>query len=161
MPEATPAIQASASTYFTVESQDAIPAPVLRALFGYWDGLRDSRPMPAFSDLDPLDIPRPALPHVFLIDVLAPKRFAVRLQGTAVVRQAGVDLTGCLIHEIQGAEGTQARFERLIVERRPYYCKVPLTWSEHNFKVYETVVCPLSDRSGRAIRRLFTGVVFS
>lgn len=84
MPKATPAIQASAGTCFTGESLDAIPAPMLRALFGYWDRLRDQGPMPAFSDLDPLDIPRPALPHVFLIDVVAPKRF-VRLQGTEVV----------------------------------------------------------------------------
>ncbi|NBC33700.1 MAG: PAS domain-containing protein [Alphaproteobacteria bacterium] len=163
MPEPVSVFHASVESpqFFAVESGDALSAPLLRALFDYWHGLRGDRPMPLFTELDPLDIPRKALPHVFLIDVAGPNRFVVRLQGTEVVHQAGVDLTGRFIHEIEGAEGTQSRFENLLVDRQPYYCRVPLSWSRNDFKVYETVVCPLADGSGTEIRRIFTGVVFS
>lgn len=163
MPEPLSALYQCAAEplYRTVDRGDDVPEPLLRALFGYWDGLRGTRPMPAFTELDPIDIPRIALPNVFLIDVLGPERFVVRVQGTEVVRQAGVDLTGRLIHEIEGAEGTQSRFETLVIDRKPYYCRVPLTWSRNDYKTYETVVCPLSDLRGKEVRRIFTGVVFS
>ena len=144
-----------------VAAEHQVPNPLLRQLYRFWDDLRGRDAMPAYSQLDPLDIPRTILPHVFLNDVLAPNRFRVRLQGTEAVRQSGVDLTGRIVDEIDGAEGTQQRFETIVTTRSPYYCRVPLTWSPLDYKTYEAIVLPLADPDGVDVRRIFGASIFS
>src|SRR5713101_98660 len=46
--------------------------------------------MPDLSDIDPVEMPRLILPHVFLVDVLEhPRRYVFRLAGTKVEEHVG------------------------------------------------------------------------
>lgn len=153
--------QAGKTVLRTVRSVDDVPNTVLCDLLDYWYALRGGSSMPAYKSLDPLEIPRPVLPHVFLNDVVAPNQFRVRLQGTESVRQSGIDLTGRLIHEIEGAEETQQRFEAAMRTKLPYYCRAPLAWSHLDYKTYEAIVLPLADIDGHAVRQLFGASLFS
>ncbi|MBX3453478.1 PAS domain-containing protein [Ferrovibrio sp.] len=72
---------------------DICSSRVKRA-FGYWDGLRGSRIMPARADIDPLQIPD-LLPFVVLTEVLQePPWLRYRLVGTRQVQMRGFDPTG-------------------------------------------------------------------
>jgi hypothetical protein len=146
--------------YRHLGDDSVLQSPRLRKFFSYWLWLRGGRAMPLHRDVDPADIPADVLPHLFLIEVETSGRFRVRLQGSQVVSQAGVDLTGRHIDEVPGAEGTLQRFQALLIDRRPYFCRVQLSWSPHDFKMYETVVCPLARDDGREVGRIITAVTF-
>lgn len=163
LPQAMPALHALAGEpeYWSVKGEADIPNPVLRDLFHYWSWLRGARPSPVYTDLDPVAIPKWVLPHIILVEVMAPERFRVRLHGTEAVEQAGINLTGRYMHEVDGAEETVNRLSNLVHAKEPYYCQVGLTWSKYDFKTYEAVVLPLSDRSGLRVPRILAATVFS
>lgn len=73
---------------------DRVQSNVLRQLFQYWDEKRGHRSAPSREDIDPAQMVE-FLSNVFLIDVEEePRRYRVRLMGTALVHWYGRDLTG-------------------------------------------------------------------
>jgi hypothetical protein len=78
--------KAIVSTETRVTQPPATAKPEIVALFDYW---RSKAPaegtLPGRRHIDPLDVPR-LLPHIWLVDVVdEPRRFRVRLLGTALV----------------------------------------------------------------------------
>jgi hypothetical protein len=76
---------------------------VLVLLFDYWDRLRGDRPAPARLDIDPVEIPRQALPDILLTEVVrAPgaRRYRFRLVGSRVVELAGRDPSRQFLDEV-------------------------------------------------------------
>ena len=72
----------------------------LRQVRDYWLTARGPRRQPAHGDIDPLQIPRPLLPHLVLTDVIHdPLRLRYRLIGTFVTALAGRDATGRWLDE--------------------------------------------------------------
>jgi hypothetical protein len=79
-----------------------IRSPYLRMLFDYWEALRGERVAPEANEIDPLDIPRAALPYVILVDLEQnPLRARYRLVGTHGVQAAGWDYTGKYVEELE------------------------------------------------------------
>lgn len=74
------------------------------SLYAHWTAQRGARAMPDRRDIDPLDLPRPALPYLFLTDVVRSPdgnlRFRIRLAGTAMVELAGREPTGFFVDEV-------------------------------------------------------------
>jgi hypothetical protein len=105
-------------------SSDAqLTDPRLVELYRYWDRLRGPRFAPARADIDPIAIPT-LLPHILLIDIIAPGRYRYRLVGTEVERNFGKAMTGGYIHEL--ARGEYLTFlndlyATLIRDREPVY----------------------------------------
>ena len=63
--------------------QRHISSPHLKSIISYWQALRHDRPAPQVSEVDPVDIPRAALPFVVLSDVChGPFRIRYRLAGS-------------------------------------------------------------------------------
>ncbi|MDJ0948124.1 MAG: PAS domain-containing protein [Alphaproteobacteria bacterium] len=74
--------------------------PILLSLYRYWDGKRAGRPMPAWPDLDLLEM-RAWLGNVNLVDVQDGGRtFRYRVFGTNVAQATGHDMTGRYVHEL-------------------------------------------------------------
>lgn len=74
--------------------------PLLREIYGYWQGKRGTRRMPARRDIDPVEVPR-LLPHLLISAVIdGGERFRYRLAGTAIARAFGRDPTGKAIDEV-------------------------------------------------------------
>ena len=79
----------------------------LRDLYGYWDQRRGTRPMPARSDLDPIDI-KAVLPLLMLVDVVPDeRRYVYRLVGTREVEMRGSDPTGKAVKDAYYAESAE------------------------------------------------------
>ena len=70
----------------------------------YWDGLRDGRPMPARSEIDPRGIER-ALRHTFILERVAPAVARFRLAGQHLNALMGMDVRGMPISAMITAGG--------------------------------------------------------
>lgn len=67
--------------------------PALKTVEAYWDGLRNGRPVPARSDIDPRGM-QSALEYAFILERIAP--------GVARFRLAGMHLTDLMGMEVRG-----------------------------------------------------------
>lgn len=85
--------------------------PVLQDVFAYWLGLRGTRLMPRFSDIDPVEIPG-ALSRLYILDVLPGGDFIYRLAGEDVSERYGASLKGKRISEIYPNGDTEAIISR-------------------------------------------------
>ena len=60
--------------------------------------------MPGRRDIDPIEISREVLPNIALIGVGRPPGFKMRcrfrLMGMSIVRNFGLEVTGCLFEEV-------------------------------------------------------------
>lgn len=82
-------------------NRSTIRSPYLRALYDYWNNLREDRVAPDANEIDVLHIPRSALPYVILIDLEQnPLRARYRLVGTHGTQAAGWDYTGKYVEEL-------------------------------------------------------------
>jgi hypothetical protein len=78
--------------------------PRLRQLLAYWNKERGERPLPARTDIDPVEL-KFLLGYIMLLDVLPePRQFRVRLQGTELQWWLGCDLTGKALDQLPSAE---------------------------------------------------------
>lgn len=122
-----------------------LPTENLRWMLSFWNNLRGHRDMPARSDFSPEQMV-PMLPYVSLIDVERdPQRFRIRLVGTGIVAESGVDLTGKYYDELQNPENLLERSAWVAENRQSYYAHgLPLDWASQDFNSYAVLVMPLS-----------------
>lgn len=126
-------------------SLEDLPTEDLRWMLGFWNNLRGDRDMPARSDFSPADMV-PLLPYISLIDVESdPQRFRIRLVGTGIVAESGVDLTGHYQDELKKTEKVIERCDWMVKNRQPLYAQnVPLDWASLDFSSYGILMMPLS-----------------
>jgi len=108
----------------SAEFRDAIGDIILSGLYDYWRSRMQDEKLPACADIDPVDMPRAALPHIVLADVGdGGSKIRYRLVGTAIVEEWGSDFTGKYIDEIM--DGTYLQFVRgLFVDVVTHRCAV-------------------------------------
>jgi len=104
--------------------RDAIRDNVLIALYDYWRSRKSGEKLPARADIDPVDMPRAALPYIVLAEVgEGGNQIRYRLVGTAIVSEWGGDFTGKYIEEI--TDGTYLEFVRgLFIDVMTHRCAV-------------------------------------
>lgn len=117
--------------------------------------------MPARRDIDPLDIPRPLLPGICLVDVVADeRRYVYRLVGTADVEVRGCDPTGkSVIDGFFGPsiENVLASYDRVVATRAPFLDSTHFWAPTGSYVTEETLFLPLSD-DGESVNKV---LVFS
>lgn len=74
---------------------------VLREIEAYWEALRESRDMPARSEVDPRGIQR-ALRHAFILERIAPGMARIRVGGTLLNDVMGMDVRGMPVSSLMG-----------------------------------------------------------
>jgi hypothetical protein len=128
-----------------------------RELFDYWIRAAGARPMPARSDLDPLNVPK-LLPNLGLIDVReGVERARFRLAGTRLHEIYGQEITGKRADDIFTGE-TATYWQRVharVVETRFPLCGVvrgPALGRDHIVLFWMRL--PLSDDGGAVDRIL-------
>lgn len=148
-----------------------VRSDVLLALVDYWLTLDREAGLPAPEEVDPLQMPRRALPNCMLIDVdwqgarpPDPVRLRFRLVGTAVVANrvglAPVDPTGRYLDEVQFHEGLARplRFYGLAATLgRPRF--QGLAYSRDHPRssgIYHRLALPLA-ANGKPVSRLLAG----
>lgn len=120
-----------------------------RALYDYWCDKCRGRQMPSRRDIDPIEIPRPLLPGICLVDVVADeRRYVYRLVGTGDVEVRGCDPTGkSVIEEFFGpsAENALASYDRVVATRAPFLDPTHFWAPTGRYVTEETLFLPLSD----------------
>ncbi len=124
-----------------------------RLLLEYWGTLPREKGIPAKADLDVVQMPRPLLPHLFLLEFdYSPFRAVFRLQGTFMTNSLGQSFTGKEIaNGLLGHETDRVlqQMERLASSQVPYITKECLV-SETGVKLaIEVVHLPLLDEEGK------------
>jgi hypothetical protein len=144
--------------------RDAIRDDVLIALYDYWCSRKSGEKLPARADIDPVDMPRAALPYIVLMEVGGGEnRIRYRLVGTAIVSEWGADVTGKYLDEVM--EGTYLEFVRgLYIDVMEHRCAV-LSESTFRWDVGKTVwahrlYMPLAS-DGETVDMVLIGQTFS
>jgi hypothetical protein len=138
--------------------------PLLEEALLYWRGKAADRPMPSRANLDPVEMPK-LLPHVMLIDVVAPSRYRFRLIGTAIADEQGLNVTGSDVGEV--LTGVQLRnhvvalLDECVRERRPLYSECLFFSSEGGLVERHTkrLFLPLS-QDGESVNMIFKLQIF-
>ncbi|WP_191251220.1 hypothetical protein [Kordiimonas sediminis] len=79
-----------------------------------------------------------------------PLRFKVIFSGSANNEKLGFDATGQFMEDIPDAHRGIPRFERAVLEEKPYIAKVPLYWAGKEHKYFHVLQVPLSN-NGREL----------
>ncbi len=134
---------------------DRIQSNILRQLFQYWDEKRGHRPAPSRDDIDPGQMVE-FLPNVFLIDVEEePRRYRIRLMGTALVHWSGRDLTGCHVDEI--TDQVLGALDELVTTWEPWLVTGEYEKKTDRVILYELLALPLSS-DGATVNMLLGGI---
>ncbi len=137
--------------------------PALRRLYAYWDGKRAGKRMAARTDIDPLEMGAPLLPHLMLCDLLdGGTRSRFRLVGTGIVGRYGQDPTGQFLEprSSQGYFAALREFNQLAArERAPIYGECSFRWEHQRSLRARHLVLPLTTQ-GRDAAMVLVGAVF-
>jgi len=129
-------------------------------MFAYWRDARRGAKVPPLAAIDPLEMPRGALPHVSVVERdVADDSFRVRLTGDAVIEGGGMDLKGKDLNALEGFEGAIERYRRCVRSGDPYWVTAPATFSPKKFKRYSALGLPFGDPD-RPITRLLMVMCF-
>jgi hypothetical protein len=144
--------------------RDAIRDGILIALYDYWRARKLGAKLPGRADIDPVDMPRAALPYIVLMEIGdGGKQIRYRLVGTAIVDEWGADVTGKYLDEVM--EGTYLQFVRgLYMDVIAHRCAV-LSESTFRWDVGKTVwahrlYMPLAS-DGETVDMVLIGQTFS
>ena len=123
--------------------------PSTKAIHRYWLEKCGDSPMPARSDIDPLEMPKGVLPGVCLVDVVPDeRRYVCRLLGTADAEVRGNDPTGKSVREGffgPSAETVLANYDRVVSARAQYLDPRRYVATTGHYVTQETIFLPLSD----------------
>jgi len=127
--------------------------PLLRAVYDFYVARRGGRPMPSRADIDPIDMPRAALPYLVLLDVLdGGARFRWRLTGTEVVNRFGRDATGRFGEEVLSGEYLTfltSLIRHVCTARVPVYSHAIFRWDDEARTLNTSrLYLPLGDETG-------------
>jgi len=147
-------------------SDGKIPAdchPAVRSMVDYWRSIHPPEGLPGRQHFDPVDVPK-LLSNIGLIEVHEnPRRFRVRLYGTALAAAIGEDYTGKWYHELFEQFESTAQygdFCRVVDARVPHWrrgsLRIPV---ERDFHFLERVHLPLAS-DGKTVDMILTFAVF-
>jgi hypothetical protein len=141
---------------------DAIDDDLLRHARSFWDRVRGSRSMPDLPDIDPVEMPRSILPHVFLSNVLErPRRYVCRLAGTRVEEHLG-PIKGKTLDNLNfGGETSDIlrQYDDTVLHRMPTYCSHDFTDADGWRYRFNRLLMPLSSND-RDVQWLFGIILF-
>lgn len=113
----------------TAEAPSVIADERLREGYAYWRRKAAGGKLPRRADIDPVEIPR-LLPHIRLVDVVAPGRFRYRLVGTEARQHHTKNPTGRYLDEVLSpplGPRIVALYGECVSDRRPIYVEYEIT----------------------------------
>jgi hypothetical protein len=117
-------------------------------LFSYWLSKRNGRTIPAYGDMDPVELGQ-LLPFLFIVDKPAAE-FRYRLIGTRVVQDLGRDLTGkplsdYAVNSPEMIPAVQALGECVFANAQPAFARCHRATGQGTIYNSSALVLPLSD----------------
>ena len=128
-------------------------SPRLRAFQAYWRGLAPDGAVAAYSAFDVVQLPRPLVAFLILLDVIeAGRDFRYRVVGTGVVDAIGRDFTGETVSEYRHRHEPPAvaeGYRRVCDRRAPDLYQGTLESVGKEFIRYERLAMPLAGDDDR------------
>lgn len=104
------------------------------AVYRYWDGVRAERPMPAWSEIEMMELPLAAVPWCSVMDVVpGTDDFLVRFWGTQRVQLHGADYTGMRVSQFKSqtvADKVCGELHEVVRRRAPILFETKLIAAE-------------------------------
>lgn len=142
-------------------TSDDLPHRRMKAMYSYWCQMRLGSALPPASAIDPLSMPRVALPWVSVLEVVGCEpRFRIRLQGTQIVAAVDRDYSWRHLDEMWGTEEQIERLEWCVAHGRPYLVESPLSWCSETYRSYVSLNLPFGTDTQR-VSRIVSVFVFS
>lgn len=137
--------------------------PSVGAIVDYWCSIHPPQGLPGRQHFDPVDVPK-LLSNIGLIDVQnSPRRFRIRLYGTALVSVMGEDYTGKWYDELfENFEktGQYTDFCHVVDTHSPHWRRGALRIpTDRDFHFLERVHLPLAS-DGKNVDMILTFAVF-
>lgn len=133
---------------------DECSTPRVRRLIEMWQVLRQGRPVPLRSTIDPAHL-KDLLPNLLIADIERdPFRVRYRLVGTAVVSSNGFDFTGRYVDELlfnDQDERWEEAYCSVAENARPIVGRTALRTSVSTLVGYEYAIFPLSKHDGETV----------
>ncbi|HLJ19066.1 MAG TPA: PAS domain-containing protein [Stellaceae bacterium] len=133
--------------------------PVARQLLAYWQSKLNGRKAPRREDILPEELGS-LLPWVILVELVGtPARFRVRLAGTGVVREYGIEMTGKFLDDIDLGGARDRSLDdhrRAVQECRPVWGSFDFKKQDGRWVSYERITLPLSP-DGERVTMLLCG----
>lgn len=123
-----------------------------RALFSYWDQLRNGRKLPYRAEIDPREMDCDAR-HLFILESLGAGNIRFRLAGTSLVDAFGMELRGMSVRAIMNGkarESMTALVEETLAEPGIGYARLSVA-GDQNSK-WEILFLPLKSEFGQVDR---------
>jgi hypothetical protein len=141
---------------------NAIDEDLLRQARSFWDRVRGNRSMPNLSDIDPVEMPRTILPHIFLSNVLEhPRSYVCRLAGTMLEEHLG-PLKGKTLDKLHfGAKTSDILrlYDDTVSHRAPSDCCYDFIGADNRRYHFKGLLMPLSPNN-KDVQWLFGIVLF-
>jgi hypothetical protein len=141
---------------------DAIDEDLLRQARSFWDRVRGTRSMPNLPDIDPVEMPRSILPHIFLCNVLEdPRRYVCRIAGTILEEHLG-PLKGKTLDNLHfGAKTSDILrlYDDTVSRGTPTDCCYDFIGADNRRYYFKGLLMPLSPND-QDVRWLFGIVLF-
>jgi hypothetical protein len=142
---------------------DILRGSPLEACFLFWRDRREPDFVPRKTSIDPVDMPRHILPHLFIYQQIEDGRFRCRLSGTEVCRTFGHNPTGRYLDDIVQPSAVPSRqrlFSKTLERHLPVIYSGRLVQSEHSWMRFHRLLLPISATGERA-DHIFGMVIFS
>lgn len=137
---------------------DVTDSPALGWLARVIAAAKTEERLPGRADVTPRAIGPKAMPSVVMVDVeAAPRRYRLRLVGTALVRVGGRDNTGRYFDDL-GEEQREANaffisvLDRLVSRKRPVIFTANLFYRDMEWVRYRCLAAPLAGEDGEVDR---------
>ncbi|MDF1750062.1 MAG: PAS domain-containing protein [Alphaproteobacteria bacterium] len=108
------------------EFREILVGPEIVDFFDYWNRLRASRCMPERPEVDPVDVPRAVLPHLYILVRDPAGDFRFRLAGTRMAEVFGRDITGKRVVDVlRNSEQNHAQntYKRVVKMGKPSHSR--------------------------------------
>lgn len=141
--------------HFTRDLDDVAQFDGLARLLAWW---RSAGAPPDVAVFSPLVVPRELLPDATLFDIEAvPRRYRVRLMGTAMADHFGLDATGRYLDELfapAAYEVVRSGFDVSVDTAQPHFAGRIYNTAQGKELSFSRLALPFADAQGRIVRLL-------
>jgi hypothetical protein len=132
-------------------SVSALGSQVLVDVYSYWSEKRGDRPYLLWPEVDPVEMPRRALPHLIVAEKLPDGDFFYRLTGTRVDDLIGVVTQGKRLSQLplDRCEELRGDFQSVIENAEPQVFRFPISTAANRYRETTRVVLPVASTAGR------------
>ncbi len=144
-----------------VQEPSALASDNFQVIYDFWRTAKAAHELPPISAISAQKIPRALLGDCSIMSIEdGPKRFFIRLVGTRIVQELGIDLTNSWGDDRENASDIYSACIQCVEDRVPLYTDMSTAWAGNQYKRAKTLLLPYAG-ADNAVRRILSYSQFS